>query len=438
MSDASPLPENLSRAALAALQDARLRHLVKSVVPFNSFWTARFRDAGLDPHEVRTREDLLRLPPVTKADLARDQAEHPPYGTNLTFPFGRYCRLHQTSGTTGQPLRWLDTRESWNWFEGCWEQIYRLVGLRETDRLAFPFSFGPFIGFWAAFDGAAQQGRLCVPLGGLGSEARLRMLLDHQVTVVCCTPTYALRLAEVGREKGIDLAGSAVRALIVAGEAGGNIPSTRRLLEQEWGARVFDHWGMTEIGSLAIEPADDPGGLEVLESECIAEVIDPQTQAPAAPGETGELWITNLGRIGSPLLRYRTGDLVRVSSSPSPSGRSLLRLEGGIQGRVDDMITVRGNNVFPSHLEAILREFPDVAEYRITVQKRRAMDHLTIEIEPATDAATSELSAALLEQVRKTLKDRLHFQVDILLAETGSLPRFEMKGRRFVRRQGDG
>lgn len=433
MSDASPRPENRSRAELRLRQSERLQRLVKAIIPANPFWTQRFAEAGLTVDDLKTPDDLRRLPPVAKSDLARDQSENPPYGTNLTFPFTQYCRLHQTSGTTGQPLRWLDTHETWSWFEDCWEQIYRLVGIHADDRFAFPFSFGPFIGFWAAFDGAARLGRLCVPLGGLGSEARLRMLIDHQVTIVCCTPTYALRLAEVAREKEIDLAGSPVRGLIVAGEAGGNIPSTRKLLEEEWGARVFDHWGMTEIGSLAIEPADNPGGLDVLETECIAEVVNPESHEPVGPGETGELWITNLGRVGSPLLRYRTGDLVRIAPQPS-SGRSLLRLDGGIQGRVDDMITVRGNNVFPSHLEAILREFHAVAEYRITVEKRRAMDHLTIEIEPVAESAEGERSTHLLEHVRKTLKDRLHFQVDVTLAAVGSLPRFEMKGRRFVRK----
>ncbi len=426
-------PEQLSRDALRSRQGESLLQLIRAIVPRNPFWTERFRQAGVDPASLVAPDDLRRLPPVSKSDLAADQAAHPPYGTNLTESLGAYTRLHQTSGTTGQPLRWLDTPDSWNWFAECWGQIYRMVGLRDDDRLAFPFSFGPFIGFWAAFDGATRQGRFCLPLGGMSSEARLRMIVEHAVSVVCCTPTYALRLMEVAASTGVDLVGSAVRALIVAGEPGGNIPAVRRQIEEGWGARVFDHWGMTEIGSLAIEPADSPGVLEVLETECIAEVVDPVTHAPVEPGGQGELWITNLGRTGSPLIRYRTGDLVRVDARPSPGGRSLLRLEGGVVGRVDDMITVRGNNVFPSHLEAILREFPELAEFRITVATQRAMQHLSIEIEPTAEVEARGDAGTLLEHVRRRLKDRLHFQVDVTTVPPGTLPRFEMKGRRVVR-----
>src|SRR5439155_12217262 len=148
-------------------------------------------------------------------------------------------------GTHARPLCWLDTPESWDWILGCWETIFHIVGLRPGDRLFFPFSFGPFLGFWAAFDAAARLGYLCLPGGGMSSVARLHFLLEHQVTVLFCTPTYALHLAQVARQQGLELAHSAVRALIVAGEPGGSIPATRQQIERLWGARVFDHCGMT-------------------------------------------------------------------------------------------------------------------------------------------------------------------------------------------------
>jgi phenylacetate-CoA ligase len=412
----------------------RFRAMMAEVVASNPFWKSKLGRLAVDPRNVASWEEFRQLPFSTKHEFVADQLAHPPYGSNLTYPLVRYCRYHQTSGTTGHPMRWLDTSESWDWFMECWRQIYDAVGLTADDVLAFPFSFGPFIGFWAAFEGAIRLGRRCLPLGGLGSEPRLKILLDNNATIVCCTPTYALRLAETAESRGIDLPSSSVRALLVAGEPGGNIPAVRQRLESAWGARVFDHWGMTDIGSLGIEPVDGPCALELLATECIPEVVHPETGEPAATGETGELVITNLGRWGQPVIRYRTGDLVQVAPDDEQTSPNRLRLAGGILGRADDMVTIRGNNVFPSSIEAILREFPDIVEFRITLSERRSMHHLAIEIEPTAELVVSPSAAEeLLNRVNTAFHDRLHFHADVSLVAPESLPRFEMKGKRFVR-----
>jgi phenylacetate-CoA ligase len=262
----------------------------------------------------------------------------------------------------------------------------------------------------------------------MSSVARLRFLLEHQVTVLFCTPTYALRLAEVARQHGLDLPSSAVKAVIVAGEPGGGIPGTRGQIESGWGARVFDHSGMTEIGSLGIECPENPAGLHLLETECLAEVIDPATSEPLAPGSTGELVLTNLGRWGSPLLRYRTGDLVRVGPRPCPCGRTWIRLEGGILGRTDDMIYLRGNNLYPSALEAVIRRFPEVVEYRVHVEQAKSMPVLRIEVEPLPTASANGLA----ERISRMVRDELLFRAEVMTVPTGTLPRFEMKARRIV------
>jgi len=421
--------ELLSRTDLALWQSERLAELLARIIPANPFWTRKLANAGIDPASIRSPEDLCRLPFVTKEELAEDQQSHPPYGTNLTFPLTDYSRLHQTSGTTtGKPLRWLDTPDSWEWMLDCWSTIYQLLGLRRDDRLCFPFSFGPFLGFWAGFEGAARQGNLCLAAGGMSSEARLKLILENQVTWLGCTPTYALRLAEVAAAQGIDVATSSVRAVLVAGEPGGSIPSVRARIAAAWGARVFDHWGMTEIGPLATECEDDPDALTVNESACIAEIIDPDTGLPSPDGR-GELVITNLGRTGSPVLRYRTGDLVEADLSRHPSGRTWLRLRGGILGRTDDMLIIRGNNVFPSSIEAIVREFPSVAEFRIVVTRQREMLHVRLELEPQPHSDT----AMLLENITATIKQRLQFQAEVKLVPLGTLPQFEMKAKRLVR-----
>ena len=436
MSDAIEFPERSSREQIVARQERRLQALLDEVVTKNQFWRDKFAKAGIKASDIRTIDELSKLPLTSKSDLVEDQHLAPPYGTNLTYSRNQYSRLHQTSGTTtGQPMRWLDTPDSWNWWMQCWAQIYRLVGLTAEDRLCFPFSFGPFIGFWAAFEGANQLGNLCLAGGGMNSQARLRLIADNEATFICCTPTYALRLAEVAAADRIDLSKSSVRGLLVAGEPGGSITAIRQRIEQLWGARVFDHWGMTEIGPLAVESVDSKESLYVLETECIAEIIDPVTLKPVAPGEQGELVLTNLGRIGSPLIRYRTGDLVEADTSESPDGIEMLRLKGGVLGRADDMITIRGNNVFPSSIEAIIREFENVVEFRIEVSTDRAMQSVSIQIEP--DAAAFERGSdaidTLAQQVREEIKGRLNFQADVTTVESETLPRFELKGRRFHR-----
>ena len=413
----------------------RLGAMLSEVIGTNPFWTERLAREGftaesLARQPINSLDALRRLPLTAKADLVADVAAMPPYGSNLTYPLADYVRFHQTSGTTGQPQPWLDTTASWDWFGDCWQEIFPAVGVERDDVVAFPFSFGPFIGFWAAHDGAVRRGCLSLTLGGLSTPQRLREIIRHKATVICCTPTYGLRMAEVALEQGLNLSDSAVRLLIVAGEPGGNIPAVRAALETAFAAQVFDHWGMSDVGSLGIEPADDPGTLHLLTDQCIPEVIDPETLLPTPHGETGELVITNLGRWGMPVIRYRTGDLVQPGGADPATGR--LRLIGGVRGRADDMIVIRGNNVFPSSVEAIIREQPGVAEFQIRVQTRKSMPHLCLEIEP-TAGQTASQQADLTDRIATECIDRLHFRAEVVAVPAGTLPRYELKARRIIR-----
>ncbi len=437
MSERTRHPEDQTREWVEQRQLVRLRQVLTEVAARNPFWEGRLSAAEIEADQVHSLTDLAQLPLTAKSDLVADQQSHPPYGTNLTYDPSGYSRLHQTSGTTtGHPMRWLDSPQSWQWFMDCWAQIFRMVGLTESDRLAFPFSFGPFVGFWAAFEGANRLGNLCLAGGGMTSQQRLRLIQDNEATVICGTPTYLLRLAEIAAEEGFDLQGGSVRMLVVAGEPGGSIPAIRNRIEQAWGARMFDHWGMTEIGALATECVENPAGMHLLETECIAEIIDPATKEAAVPDDSGsrhgELVLTNLGRLGSPLIRYRTGDLVESDPAPCPCGRSLLRLRGGILGRADDMLTIRGNNLFPSSVEAVLREFDDIAEFRIEVRTVRSMQHMLIQIEPVAGLSDPQRKS-LSNNAAARIRDRLNFNPEVQLVDENSLPRFELKGRRFFR-----
>lgn len=426
----SPVPAHLSRPDLDRAQADGLAALVAEILPSHRFYARKFAESGLSPSRLSFPRDLTQLPFTTKSEMIAAQAAHPPHGELITYPFARYVRMHQTSGTSGRPLRWFDTPESWELLLECWSEKFRIGGLTASDRLFFAFSFGPYLGFWSAFEAGARYGCLCLPGGGMSSAARLRFLLENQVTVVFCTPTYALRLLEVAGQEGMDLRPSAVRALIVAGEPGGSIPATRQRIEEGWGARVFDHNGMTETGPLGFECIEAPGGLHLLEAACWPEVVDPATGHPVPRGTEGELVITSFRRTASPLIRYRTGDLVCVDPKPCGCGRALVRLEGGIRGRADDMVVIRGNNLHPAAIQTILHRFPEVVEYLVEIDETEALTALRLRVEPAPDAD----GPALVGRIQQALRAELLFRIEVEVVPPNTLPRAEMKARRWIRK----
>jgi phenylacetate-CoA ligase len=426
------VPRLTDRSNVEADQLAKLRALLGALVPGNRFYSRKLHAAGLTCAISDLQEFSERMPYTFKPELVDDQRKKPPYGSNLTYPLDRYTRFSQTSATTGEPMRWLDTPESWDWMLNNWTQVYRAAGLTAKDRIFFAFSFAPFLGFWTAFESAVRLGCLCVPGGGLSSAARLRAIIDNGVTVLCCAPTYAIRLAEVAAEDKIDLAAGRVKWIIVAGEPGGSIPSTRARIESLWrGARVVDHHGMTEIGPVSYQCPKRPGVLHVIESSYIAEVVNPESGQAVEPGGTGELVLTDLGRVGSPLLRYRTGDLVQPAwDRPCECGTHDLALQGGILGRTDDMIVVRGVNIYPSAVEDTLLAFDSVAEYRVEVNTYRTLPELSIQVEPSPECQDT---AGLTDRLEGALRTTFALRIPVSAVPRGTLPRFEMKAKRWVR-----
>ena len=408
----------------------RLSALIRRIHGRNPFYTRKLDAAGIDPSALSFPRDLETLPLTTKRELMADQQATPPWGTNLSEPLERYTRYNQTSSSTGTPLRWLDTTESWQWMLQCWRDVYAGAKVDARDRIFFPFSFGPFLGFWTAFESGCQMGAHCIPAGGMSSQARLSIIETIHPTVICCTPTYALRLLEVAQEMGAaDLSASSVRVIIVAGEPGGSIASTRQRIEQGWGARVIDHHGLTEVGPISFECWEAPGGLHLNEAEYICEILEPGSDRAAADGERGELVVTNLGRSASPLIRYRTGDVVLRQSGTCACGRTSARLEGGILARLDDMVSVRGVNVYPSAIESVVRRFGDVAEYRATIATNGSLRELSVEIELAPGAGDAANTAA---RVASALRESIGLTVPVQIVAADTLPRFEMKSRRFI------
>lgn len=402
---------------LAVWQLNRLNEMLAQVLPQNQFLA---RKLGRRQLQLDSLDQLAELPFTFKDELMGIE-NNGQFPAHLTYPLSHYVRFHRTSGTRGRPLVVLDTQSDWQWWVDTWQYVLDAAQITNADQAVLAFSFGPFIGFWSAFDALVQRGVLTIPAGGMKTLARLELIRSTQASVLMCTPSYALHLAEVAHANQFDINQMAVRKIVVAGEPGGSVPAIRSQIEAFWKAEVIDHAGASEIGPWGYS---DPKrrGLYVIESEFIAEFLSIESGLPANEGELSELVLTTLGRFGSPVLRYRTGDLVRPTwNDDQPCGFVLL--SGGVLGRNDDMMIIRGVNVFPSSIEQILRSFPEIIEYRLTAKKRGAMDELTIEIEDRLQDAA---------RVIRELQIRLGLRVDVQCVAMGTLPRFEGKGKRFI------
>jgi phenylacetate-CoA ligase len=409
----------LPEESLRSLQLERLNALLQQARQ-QPFYRDRLADIELP---LDSLSQLSTLPLLYKSDLIGLRRGDP--GKIFDQPRQNYSRLHQTSGTKGWPMPVLDTANDWQWWLDCWDFVLDAARVSSADVAMMAFSFGPFIGFWTANDALVRRGAMVVPGGGMSSKNRLQMIDDHRCTLVCCTPTYALHLAAVAEESGIDLASGSVTRIVVAGEPGGSIGAVRNRIEQSWGASVIDHTGASELGAWGFGSTDGRG-VHVIETEFIAELLrfddqHPQGQ-PVADGEQAELVITNLGRYGGAAIRFRSGDVVRGYRNHDQPCR-FLWLDGGVLGRSDDMMVIRGVNIFPSSIEAIVRDVDGVAEFRMIASRVDEMDQLAVEIE-ADDVTAVRLS--------DLLRDRLAMRIAVTAVSPQSLPRFEAKSRRLV------
>ncbi len=413
--------QRLNSTDLERYQLERLNCMLGKILPANRFYANKIGPSCL--LQLASLEELAGLPFTFKNELIA-KGKLGGFASNRTWPIENYNRFHRTSGTRGKPLTVIDTAADWQWWLESWQPVLDCAQVKSSDRVVMAFSFGPFIGFWSAFDAVVERGCLVAPAGAMKTLARIDLICDIDATLIFCTPSYALHLAEIAQQNQINLASTAVRAIIVAGEPGGSIPEIRQRIESAWGARVIDHAGASEIGPWGFA-ASDGNGVFVNEAEFIPEFISIDTGDPAGEGELSELVLTSLGRYGSPVIRYRTGDLVRPSWNGAGKCQFVL-LQGGVLGRSDDMMIIRGVNVFPSSIEQILRSFPEIIEYRMTAFKKASLDQLKIEIEDRLQN---------VERVRKELQVKIGLRVDVETVPVGTLPRFEGKGKRFIDRR---
>jgi phenylacetate-CoA ligase len=431
----NPKNETLPRDELRALQHLKLTRLCEWAYAKSDFHRRRWDAAKFHPDQLTSLDDLRRIPFMTRGEWMDAQAEAPPFGSLLATSRDHAVRYHTTSGTTGKtPLRVLDGTKDWEWISEMWAYGLWGFGLRPGDVVLFAFSYGTFIGFWGAHYACEKIGCLVLSTGSATTESRVRSIIDMSVTVVCSTPTYALRMWQCAAEMGIDFTRDGrVKKLIVSGEPAGSIPAVKRQLESAWGAKVGDTAGMTEIGSIMIfECARQPGGTHIIEDHFIEETLEYGGDRPVPYGERAERVVTSLGRGFIPLIRYRTNDLVvKIPHSACDCGRTGDIYEGGIQGRWDDMKLVRGTNVYPRAVESIVRECAAVDEFQILLTREGVMDEICVlvELKPGREDHWSRLC----ERLHVDLADAhegLRFKVE--QAPPNSLPRFELKAKRLV------
>lgn len=406
-----------SRDELATWQLEQFNTQLAQILPANRFYREKFSS---ELPRLTHLDQLADLPLTSKQELV-DSAAADPAGISAhhTYAPSSYSRLHRTSGTAGRPLLVLDTSADWQWWSSTWQHVLQAAEVTTADRVFLAFSFGPFIGFWSAHQACVDRGATVIPGGGLSSLARLEFMRQTQASVVCCTPSYALHLAEVARRENWSLAQIGVRRLIVAGEAGGSVPAVREQLEQAWQAQVIDHAGATEIGPWGFGWPERPG-LNIIESCFIAELLPLESSSPDS--QLRELVLTSLGRYGAPLIRYRTGDVVQPGAALASC--NFLWLPQGVVGRVDDMLTIRGVNVFPSSIDDIVWKIAGIHEYRVCVDRDGALDRVQVEIESESDEQQRELE--------KLLSTQLGLRIAVRCVPHESLPRSELKARRWV------
>jgi phenylacetate-CoA ligase len=430
----NPRHETMPRPEIEALQLRKLRSMVEWAEARVPWHAKRLADAGVSADSLRSLDDLRRIPFMTREEWMTGQEEQPPYGTGLAERPERAVRFHMTSGTTGKtPIRVLDGLKDWEWIAEMWCYGLWGFGVRPKDTLFVAFGYSTFIGFWGLHYAGEKLGCLVLPGGAMQTDARVKQIVDMGATVVASTPTYALRMAQEARALGIDLAGSSVGRLILSGEPAGSIPATKRLIEEQWGAKAGDTAGMTELGTIMIfECESQPGGTHIIEDHYVEEVIDPETDRPVPYGEQGERVVTSFGRGFIPVIRYRTRDfVVRVPGTTCSCGRTFDLYEGGIRGRVDDMKLVRGTNVYPRAVEAIVREHGEIDEFQIHLYTAEGIrDEIEVLVEiPDPNADPDRIVADLGKELAEA-HEGLRFGVRKV--DDGTLPRFELKAKRLL------
>jgi phenylacetate-CoA ligase len=421
-----PSAETMPRGKLAALQLKRLRQTIKNAYENVPLHRKRMRSLGIEPGDIRSLEDVPQLPYTVKGDL-RD-----------CYPFGMFARnrrklarLHASSGTTGKPTVVGYTAKDLATWSGLMARSLACAGARPGDVVHNAYGYGLFTGGLGAHYGAERLGATVVPMSGGATERQIVLIQDFGARVLCSTPSYALAIAEVAEKQGVDLRKSKLRIGVFGAEPWSE--AMRNQIQTRLGLKAVDVYGLSEIlgPGVACECAEAQAGLHGWEDHFLFEVIDPDTGKPVADGQPGELVITTLTKEALPMLRYRTRDITRMTSERCACGRTHRRIQR-ITGRNDDMLIVRGVNVYPSQIEAVLVGLPDIEpHYQLVVERKGSLDEVTVEIEAAQSVAcTGNAYERLAATARHHIKSMIGISADVIVKKPGEIPRSQGKAVR--------
>lgn len=430
----NPVLETLPREKLRQLQFKKFKEIFDWAYEKSRFYHKLYSDAGMEPGDIRTFDDIKRVPKMEKSmmrDVQGEGKEPFPYGDILCVPLEQVTDYRQTSGTTGQPIYQADTWQDWEYSTECYSYALYAQGYRCGDRLFVPFGYNIFIAFWAYHYAGEKLGCEVIPGGVLNTEARILKMQELKATAMGATPTYVLGMAETARRMGIDPPGDLfIRKITVAGEPGGSIPATRKRMEEAWGARVYDQVGSTEIGHWGWE-CQHQSGLHVNEALFLVEIEDVDTGEPiTGPGKRGKMVVTSFNRMAQPCIRFDVKDLIQWNAQPCDCGRTFRLLEGGLKGRADDITKVKGVLLSPTAIEEVVRDIPQLSnEYQVVVTKKGDIDVITLKVEIIPEHKDDEaaIRAVLVDQLR--VKTNLGYNIEF--HEYESLPRSQTKSRRF-------
>jgi phenylacetate-CoA ligase len=418
--------ETMPREALAALQLRRLRETLQRAYASVPHFKRKFDAAGVKPGDLKSLGDISRFPFTTKADLR----ENYPFGM-FAVPRSEVLRVHASSGTTGKPTVVGYTRGDLDRWSDLMARSIACAGARPGDIVHNAYGYGLFTGGLGIHYGAERLGCTVVPLSGGGTERQVALLMDFKADVLCATPSYALNIAEVAAGMGVDLAEAPVRLGIFGAEPWSD--AMRRDLEARLGITAIDFYGLSEVmgPGVASECHAAQSGLHGWEDHFLFEVIDQETQEPLPVGQTGELVITTLTKEALPMVRYRTRDITRLESAPCACGRTHVRIMR-VTGRNDDMLIIRGINVYPSQVEAVLVGLPGIApHYQIVLTREGALDAMTVEVELAPGEATGEADRARKAgEVAHHVKSLIGVTCTVDIKQPGEIPRSQGKAVR--------
>ncbi len=427
----NPVIETMPREKLAQLQLKKFKRIFNWTYTHSKFHKGLYDAAGITPDDIRSLADVKKIPKVEKSMMRDIQCKDPfPYGDALCVPLDEVSIFRQTSGTTGQPVYQPDTWQDWEWWSECWSYILWAQGYRPSDRVFIPFGYNIFVAFWAGHYAAEKLGCEVVPGGVLDTQSRILKIQELQATAMMATPTYVLNMADVAKNKmGIDPSSLPINKITCAGEPGAGIPSTKKRMEDAWGAKVFDHSGATEIGAWSYECAHQPCGMHVNEAMFLVEIEDLETgEIIEEPGRKGKMIITALDRIAQPCIRFDSKDVIEWDSAPCSCGRTFRVIRGGVIGRADDITKVKGVLLSPAAIEEVVRSIDGLGdEFEIIVDKQGDIDRIKLKVELKPEATQTSIETVLKDQLR--LKTNLGYRIEYY--DYGSLPRYDVKAKRF-------